>query len=30
MVNEILNSYALTLRELRNAVADLDREQMVY
>ena len=30
MTHEILNSYALTLRELRTMVADLDLAQMVY
>lgn len=30
MTNEILNSYALTLREVRALVADLDAVQMVY
>jgi DinB family protein len=30
MTDEILNSYALTLRELRTLVTDLDTAQMVY
>lgn len=30
MTNEIRNSYALTLRELRTLVTDLDAQQMVY
>lgn len=30
MTNEILNSYALTLRELRILATDLDSAQMVY
>ncbi len=30
MTNEILNSYALTLRELRTLVTDLDGPQIVY
>ncbi len=30
MIDEILNSYALTLRELRTLVTDLDAAQMVH